>query len=413
MSGVTLRIRRDQDGQVLILTALLMMTLLASMALAVDVGLLFRAKRNLQIVADAAATAGAQNLNYGLSASTAAQAAATRNGVTNGVGGAVVTVYSPPNDGPNTSCATCVEVIVSEPNPTTFVGMITGTNSVTVAARAVGGTSAGKGCVYALNTTGQAIEDTGSGNISLPSCGILDNSSSDTGNNEALVNTGSGTITASSILVVGGYSESHLNSISPTPTTGAIPVSDPLSGLVAPSFNAASCLSDPNVNSTTTIGPASSGGTICYNGLTISAGSGTVTLNPGIYVINGKLSLTGSATVTGTGVTFYLPSNGDQISMTESGPVTLSAPTSGTYNGILFFQGRSDTTAITISASGASTIEGIVYAPKANLSLSGSAGSSFYASVVVGSITFTGPLDLRDYALVNSGEPLRSPVLVE
>ena len=389
------------------------MVLLAAMALAVDVGVLFRAKRNLQIVADAAATAGTQNLNFGLSASTAAQAAATRNGVTNGVGGAVVTVYSPPNDGPNTSCASCVEVIVSEPNPTAFVGMITGTNSVTVSARAVGGTSAGKGCVYALNTTGQAIDDTASGNISLPSCGILDNSSSNTSNNEALVNTGSGTITASSIQVVGGYSQSHPGTISPTPITGSIPVSDPLSGLVAPTFSVASCLSDPHVNSTTTIGPASSGGTICYNGLTISAGSGTVTLNPGIYVINGKLSFTGSAAVTGTGVTFYLPSNGDQLSMTESGPVTLSAPTSGTYNGILFYQDRSDTTGMTISASGASTFKGIIYGKKANLSLSGSAGTNFYASVVVGSISFTGSLNMQDYSLVNSGEPLRSPLLVE
>ncbi len=382
------------------------------MALALDVGLLFRAKRNLQIVADAAATAGAQNLNYGLSASTAAQAAATRNGVTNGVDGAVVTVNSPPLAGANTSCATCVEVVVSEPNPTTFVGMITGNNSVTVAARAVGGTSSGKGCVYTLNKTGQDIYDSGSGNISIPSCGIIDDSSS-SGSTNAFVNSGSGTITASSVLVVGGYSESHPGSISPTPTTGTIPVSDPLSGLTAPTFNAASCLSDPHVNSTTTIGPASSGGTICYNGLTISAGSGTVTLNPGIYVINGKLSLTGAAPVTGTGVTFYLPSNGDQLSMSESGSVTLTAPTSGTYNGILFFQGRSDTTALSITAAGASTLKGIIYAPKATLSLSGSGASAFYTSIVVGAINFTGSLNLQDYALVNSGQPLRSPVLVE
>ena len=395
------------------MTALLMTVLLGFMGLAVDVGLLFHAKRNLQIVADAAATAGAQNLNYGLSASTAAQAAATRNGVTNGVSGAVVTVYSPPNDGPNSSCSGCVEVIVSEPNPTVFIGSITGTNSTTVAARAVGGTSAGKGCVYTLNTSGQAINDTGSGNISIPSCGIIDDSSSNASNNEALVNSGSGTITASSILVVGGYSESHPGSISPTPSTGTIPVSDPLSGLKAPTFNASSCLANPNVSNAATLGPSTSGGTICYNGLSISAGSGTVTLNPGIYVINGDLSFTGAAAVSGTGVTFYLPSNGDKVSMSGSGAVTLTAPTSGTYNGILVYQGRNDTTALSISASGASTIKGIIYAPKATLGLSGSGGAAFYTSIVVGAINFTGSLDLQDYDLVNSGNPLRSPLLIE
>lgn len=68
---------------------------------------------------------------------------------------------------------------------------------------------------------------------------------------------------------------------------------------------------------------------------------------------------------------------------------------------------------MSISAAGASTIQGIIYAPKATLTMTGSGGSSISASIVVGAIKFTGSLTLHDYALVNSGTPLRSPILVE
>lgn len=413
-----MRTRDDESGQVLVLTALSMVLLMGFTALAVDVGVLFRAKRNLQIAADAAATAGVQNLHYGLSASTAARAAATANGMTGTCGGSgtKVCVYSPAVDGPNAGVAGFVEVTISQPEPTTFMGIITHNNFVAVSARAVGGTSSSTGCIYTLGTTGTDIDITGSGNISLPSCGILDDSSSSSGSSApALKDTASGNLTASSIQIVGGY---NISSMSGTfepdpPTTGMIPVSNPLSALTPPSFTTASCVANPNVSNARSIGPTS-GGTICYNGLTISAGgSGTVTLNPGIYVINGNLSLTGSAPVSGTGVTFYFPSAGDQAKVTGSGALTLTAPTSGTYNGILFYQNPSDTTQMQITASGTSTIKGIIYAPTANLDLTGSGASSFYTSLVVGTLTMTGSLPLQDYAVVNSNSPLRSPLLVE
>jgi Flp pilus assembly protein TadG len=40
---------KDERGQVLILTALALLVLLGFLALAVDVGVLFRAKRNIQL----------------------------------------------------------------------------------------------------------------------------------------------------------------------------------------------------------------------------------------------------------------------------------------------------------------------------------------------------------------------------
>ena len=46
------------------MTALSMTVLVGFLALAIDVGMLFRAKRNMQIAADAAAIAGALDYKY-------------------------------------------------------------------------------------------------------------------------------------------------------------------------------------------------------------------------------------------------------------------------------------------------------------------------------------------------------------
>ena len=59
-----MKIREDQSGQVLVLAALAMTALMGFMALATDVGILFRARRNRQIAADAAAVAGALDYLY-------------------------------------------------------------------------------------------------------------------------------------------------------------------------------------------------------------------------------------------------------------------------------------------------------------------------------------------------------------
>src|SRR5258707_15075779 len=103
-----MKILRDENGQTLVLTALCMTALLGFMALAIDVGLLFRAKRNMQIAADGAALAAALDYYYNNAtasnpvahAQAAGQTAATANGVTDGTNG-TVTINCHPTSGPN------------------------------------------------------------------------------------------------------------------------------------------------------------------------------------------------------------------------------------------------------------------------------------------------------------------------
>ena len=50
----------------------------------------------------------------------------------------------------------------------------------------------------------------------------------------------------------------------------------------------------------------------------------------------------------------------------------LSAPTSGTYDGILIYQNPSNTNSMIFNGSGSSIIKGIFYLPTAQLTLNGS-----------------------------------------
>src|ERR1035441_7238132 len=82
---VRMAVPKGESGQVLIMTVLAMTVLLGFMALAIDVGFLFRARRNMQIAADAAAIAAALDYKYNnskTSAQNAGVSAAAANGVT-------------------------------------------------------------------------------------------------------------------------------------------------------------------------------------------------------------------------------------------------------------------------------------------------------------------------------------------
>lgn len=133
---------KDEQGQMLVLTAVCISMLCGLLALAIDVGVLFRAKRNVQTAADAAAIAGALNYSYNGSqsaATTAARTAAGNNGISNTA--TEVTV----NFNPNITSAYhngsgYVQAIVSQPNPTFFMGVFN-KNSISVAASAIAGTT--------------------------------------------------------------------------------------------------------------------------------------------------------------------------------------------------------------------------------------------------------------------------------
>ena len=388
----------SDEGQVSVFTVLCMTCLLGCVALAADVGIFFHVKREMQIAADSAAIAGAAEESYGDTVA-GARTDAALNGFTNGLpsGNPVsVKVNPPPKSGSYTGCASCVEVIVSQNQPTLFMSLFR--SSMAVSARAVADNTSTGGCVYTLGTTGTDISMTGNVSVSISTCGIIDNSSSP----NVLTANGNVTLDAQSIGIVGNYSTSGNVHLTPNPpTTGINPVADPLASLANPS------IPSPCTPGTVSGSSISAG---CYTGISLS-GNNSLTLGAGTYIINGNFSMSGNSSISGTGVTLILEGS---TSFAGNTSMDLTAPTTGTYNGLLFFVPSTNSSSISLVGNSGSTLEGIVYAPNAAVTFTGNSGSTIYTDFVVKSLSMVGNSSFQSYAAINGNNVLSSGIkLVE
>jgi hypothetical protein len=160
-------------------------------------------------------------------------------------------------------------------------------------------------------------------------------------------------------------------------TTKAPYVADPYASVPAPSVGSCSSGSGSELNP----------GTYC--GLTLQ---GNVTLNSGVYVISGgTLKINASANVTGTGVTFFL-TNGATLQINGNATLNLSAPTSGSYKGLVFYGDRTQATAKnTINGTASSNITGAIYFPSQEVDFLGNfSGAGGCTQVVADTIYYTG-----------------------
>ena len=383
-------------GFVLVTMIASLTIVLAFLGLAVDVGYEQYMKVRMQAAADAAALGGARELAASGTANlvSAARGDADTNGFTHGVRSVTVTVNNPPSTGYSTSNGTAVEVIISQTIPTFFMQVL-GISSGTVRARAVAQTVGGgaSSCFYALNPTMNSAFSVSNGVNVSSSCGIIIDSNSNT----ALTATGGARLTAPSISVVGKYTVNNGATISPNPTTGAAKVSNPFASLPTPSVGSCNYTNyTAGGGQTVTLNP----GVYC-GGINIANGV-TATFNAGTYILKGGgFVLGGGARVTGTGVMFYntyaTGYSYGPINFANGTTETFTAPTTGTYAGILFFQDP------TVSGGGASSLAGgtsanltgTLYFPTTSLSFSNGAGAQ-YTIIVADSVSFTGGVTLNN-----------------
>jgi len=419
---------RDEDGQMLVITALSLVVLMGFLALAIDVGLLFRARRNMQIAADAAAMAGATQLFYGPKAQyqNAAYSAATANGVDHTLAGNTVLVNSPPVDGPNTGCATCVEVRLGSPAQTFFAGLITGGHSMVVAARAVAGAPAsGQACVYVMDPkAAKALTIHGSGAILMPDCGVYVNSDA----SNALCVTGSASKSTFPWIDVVGSQPGNGNCGGSLNQTGNVSLNsavqnDPYGNLTGPvpdksgNCTGSGMTTDTSTKTISGAYNAPSGGTVCFtNAVTLSAGA---TLGDGMYVFEngltiGKGSVTVGTTTNGATLDIY----GGSYSQDTASALTIYAPTSGTYNAIALMQPSNNTNAMQVSfGSSGAVFDGMIYAPAAYVTLHDEGGGGVTATgVVAGTMYINGSLNIESYADYGNNKnttPFRLLTMVE
>jgi hypothetical protein len=246
------------------------------------------------------------------------------------------------------------------------------------------------------------LNTTASGSLSLSTSSSITISGLvqvDSNSTTAIVESGNAKTTAAAIRVVGGYSLSGGAGFSTTPVTGAASVPDPLAALQIPSASGMTTFAAVNLSgsASSTINPG------IYPAINVT-GSAKLTMNPGIYVITGGgFSVNISASVIGTGVMIYNAGsnyNGGSgstyggFTLGGSASVNLFAPTSGVYAGIVLFQSRDNTRAVSISGTTSAGLNGgVLYAPAALLSVAGSAriGSTGQppSSFIVNELQFT------------------------
>ncbi len=374
-----------ERGQTLVLFVFALATLMGFVALSIDIGLVFVARRDMQNAADAAALAGARELPEAAAATAAALEWAQGNGYADGVDGVTVQVVTPYNGDPG-------RVHVSISSDIDFVfGRAVGLESAAVGASAAAENTTSSGGAYAIivldETDCFAFDNTGSGNISIEGGGIMVNSSCST----ALRHGGSGNIDTdvNHYYQEGGYTIVGSGNITPNPWPAVHRAEDPLAALVpplpgAPAEGSAGTADDPqltliNDSNDRTLYPGT-----YYGGLKIIGGN--VTLMDGNYIMaGGGLEIDASGNVTGTDVMFYNTNDPykptgagayDRFKLTSSGSVDLSAPTSGPYAYMLFWQDPNNTQTFLKSSSG-NLSPGVIYLPTATLdeSSSGNLGS--------------------------------------
>jgi hypothetical protein len=401
-----------EAGQALIFAAVGMFAFVACAGLAVDMGYLRYQRRLQQSAADSAALAGAAAAGSGGNVLQSALDDSKLNGFENGVrlpGGTTpvnVQVTGPINFNgkPN-----AVQVQVTADHPNFFMrifGAAMGHTSFVTSATAQ--YTQARNCMFAL-PGGNGINITST--VSMVNCGVVD-----AGNLN-----GNGSLTAAAIGVSGTVG---LTTTNPTVVRGILQTPDPLSNLGAPNPGPARGLLQIDNAHFPARPPRRRGGQPVPQNVTVLPGSytgisvdltflGNVFFQAGNYTIGGSgLSLQGQHSVSGTNVMLYI--NGGAVTIGNRQQVSLSAPTTGNYAGILFFQRNGNNAAATINSTGGTSYTGGFYFPSATVNLAGGLANPQYLIVVGKTIQInTNVTTQSNYSALANGSPIKAATLVQ
>lgn len=294
-----------------------------------------------------------------------------------------------------------MEVILSTDQPTGF-GWIAGLTFLRPTARAVAGTASSPSCLLTL--TGGMSQSNPVGSVTTEDCTVAV-----AGNFNVR-----GTLVADEI-TAGSCSNGCADvQIGPPPT-------DPLAGVQTPT--AADCNSgapgtNVSVGGSVTLSPGT------YHNITFTNTFGSsdwLTLSSGTYCLTGLLSPTspgvGLRIDATSGVLFYVAPAGEFRADSNSIDLRFSAPTSGAWTGIAFFQDRANAHDVIFGKNtGDVDTNGAIYIPAATLRAKNAnfASSQLCGILVTAAIDWDKPnLDMTNACGSFSGSPLTSVALAE
>jgi hypothetical protein len=316
------------------------------------------------------------------------------------------------------SSAYWVTVRVNQSVPQLFSAVLGNPNGL-VSARATAALSPAQDCIYVMDPSGSGTLAMNGSPTLIASCGVYINSTSPT----ALTGDGTATLRASEIDIVGG-SDFHGTLDPNPPNTGIAALSDPLASLPAPSVPAGCDHNNYSVSgfATVTLSP----GVYCGG---IDVRNATVTFNPGMYILKGSGLTTNTANsiISGTGVTIYNtydPTSGNPairnygpINIVANSSASLTAPTTGTYAGVLIMEDRTIPAGVyfdTFGGGSNAAYTGIIYGPKSNMTFYGNASLAAYTLIVSYRMSMVGTTDINNnYASLPTGNPIKVTALVE
>lgn len=383
------RFARDRSGSYIIAMALIMPVLIGTAGLGTEAAWWLYKHKNMQSAADSGAVSAA---TAGSNLTAQANAVTASYGYANGLNSVTVTVNQPPSSGGYTSTPQAVEVIVRQSVPRQLSALF-GNAPVIITARAVAVPNSGSGCVLGLDPTASStVAVSGSNNLNLIGCNLYSNSNA----SPSLNVNGTAKVSANQVGVVGSVSGASNITATNGIKTGMRPVTDPYANVTPIMPGHCDYNNKIQVKGTTSLNP----GVYCGD-ISVNAGA-TLTLNPGIYYFNGaNLSVAGNATITGSGVTLIFTGSGSNwgtVTIGSNANVTLTAPTSGTTQGIVMYSDRRTPvgTAFSLEGGGTQNFGGAIDLQHAALKFSGGNGTTTSCTqVIADTVTFTGSSNLK------------------
>ncbi len=389
---------RDRRGSVALMTAVMLPVMIMTLAMGIEITYWSVVKLELQRVADVAAWAGAAQY-VGTASGSSATGAAADVAEINGIQSATARTWNAATktttdnmitaqmvSGPRNAADVAVKVTVQRNISKSFSRIFPSLEpSVTVSAFAVAEITpvGAQPCILALAgyETGitTEIDITVGGNASLTASGCSMRS------NGGIRTNGGATITASGVYAGGTISGSGICcGLYPNAGQSSDPYANnaAVQGALAQLSPGSGTAVSVGNKATRTISPGTSAGWDV---------KGTLTLNPGLYLVNGDISTGAQGLITGTGVTIV--TSGALNASGGAGMNLTAATTSTTSNAIpgVLFAGKSSA-AMAFVGNSTFAVTGLLYFPNASLKFAGTSdsGGSGCTEVIAGTVTLVG-----------------------
>lgn len=106
-----------------------------------------------------------------------------------------------------------------------------------------------------------------------------------------------------------------------------------------------------------------------FQNVTFNGSSTKIHMDPGLYIFKDTTIVNSGSVMTGTGVTLYFADANSKIQFNGNVTLNLSAPTSGTYKGLLIYDLASSGTDWVVNGTAGYKLEGLIYLPKRNVTI--------------------------------------------